>query len=92
MGIDILEFIEQCRDLAKQPLGKHAGEPASSGFARWVHVVLHCFRVEETHSYRETPNQVKYIEEVRDALDLARDDLLDHTTIYNSFDRLIMWV
>ena len=55
MEIDILDFIEQCRDLAKQALGKHAGEPASGGVARWVHVVLHCFRVEDGHSYRETP-------------------------------------
>ena len=81
MEIDILDFIEQCRHLAKQALGKHAGEPASGGFARWVHVVLHCFRVEETHSYRETPNRLKYMDEVRDALDLVRDDLPDHTTI-----------
>jgi len=28
MEIDILDFIEQCRDLAKQALGKHAGESA----------------------------------------------------------------
>ncbi|GAB7011477.1 hypothetical protein JCM31271_34200 [Halorubrum trueperi] len=30
--------------------------------------------------------------EVRDALDLDRDDLPDHTTIYESFDRLKIWV
>ncbi|CDK40347.1 ISH9-type transposase [Halorubrum sp. AJ67] len=51
-----------------------------------------CFRVEETHSYRETPNRLKYMAEVRDALDLDQDDLPDHTTIYKSFDRLKMWV
>ena len=39
MEIDLLDFVEQCRHLAKQALGKHAGEPASGGFARWVHVV-----------------------------------------------------
>ncbi|ELZ26368.1 ISH9-type transposase [Natrinema limicola JCM 13563] len=42
MEIDLLDFVEQCRDLAKQALGKHAGEPASGGSARWVHVVIHC--------------------------------------------------
>ncbi len=31
---DLLDFVEQCRHLAKQALGKHAGEPASGGFAR----------------------------------------------------------
>ncbi len=54
MEVDILDFVEQCRYLAKQALGKHAGEPASGGFARWIHVVLHCFRLEEEHSFRET--------------------------------------
>ena len=34
MEIDILDFIETCRHLAKQALGQHAGEPASGGFAR----------------------------------------------------------
>ena len=92
MEIDILDFVEQCRDLAKQALGKHAGEPASGGFARWVHVVLHCFRLEEDHSYRETPNRLKYMSEVRDVLGLDQDELPDYSTIYKSFDRLKMWV
>ena len=30
--------------------------------------------------------------EIRDALDLDRDDLPDYSTIYKSFDRLKMWV
>ncbi|GCF16251.1 IS5/IS1182 family transposase [Haloarcula mannanilytica] len=92
MVIDILDFVEECRHLAKQALGKHAGEPASGGFARWIHVVLHCFRLEEEHSFRETPNRLKYMAELRDILDLDQDDLPDYTTIYKSFDRLKMWV
>ncbi|NLV08377.1 IS5 family transposase [Halomicrobium sp. HM KBTZ05] len=92
MEIDLLDFIEQCRHLAKQALGKHAGEPASGGFARWIHVVLHCYRLEDGHSYRETPNRLEYMAEIRDALNLDRDDLPDYTTIYKSFDRLEMWV
>ena len=92
MEIDLLDFVEQCRRLAKQALGKHAGEPASGGFARWVHVVLHCIRIEEGHSYRETPNRLKYMTDIRDVLGLGRDDLPDHSTIYKSFDRLKMWV
>ena len=70
MEIDLLDFVEHCRRLAKQALGKHAGEPASGGFARWVHVVLHCIRLEEEHSYRETPNRLKYMAEIRDVLGL----------------------
>jgi len=92
MEIDLLDFVEQCRRLAKQALGKHAGEPASGGFARWVHVVLHCIRLEEGHSYRETPNRLKYMTGIRDVLGLDQDDLPDYSTIYKSFDRLKMWV
>jgi len=92
MEVDLLDFVEQCRRLVKQALGKHAGEPASGGFARWKHVVLHCFRLEDGHSYRETPNRLKYMSEVRNVLGLDRDDLPDYSTIYKSFDRLKMWV
>ena len=78
MELDLLDFIEQCRHLAKRALGKH--------------VVLHCFRLEEGHSYRETPNRLEYMAEIGNALDLDQDDLLDYTTIYKSFDWLKMWV
>jgi len=30
MKVDLLDFVEQCRHLVKQALGKHAGEPAGS--------------------------------------------------------------
>ncbi|WP_435130341.1 IS5 family transposase [Halobaculum sp. D14] len=92
MEVDLLDFVEQCRRLVKQALGKHAGEPASGGFARWKHVVLHCLRLEDGHSYRETPNRLKYMAEIRNVLELDRDDLPDYSTIYKSFDRLEMWV
>jgi len=92
MEVDLLDFAEQCRRPVKQALGKHAGEPASGGFARWKHVVLHCLRLEDGHSYRETPNRLKYMAEIRDALGLDPDDLPDYSTIYKSFDRLKMWV
>jgi len=92
MEVDLLDFVEQCRQLVKQALGKHAGEHASGGFARWKHVVLHCLRLEDGHSYREAPNRLKYMAEIRDALGLDRDDLPDYSTIYKSFDRLKMWV
>jgi len=68
MEVDILDFVEECQHLAKQALGNHAGEPASGRFARWIHVVLHCFRLEEEHSFRETPNRLKYMTELRGAV------------------------
>ncbi|SDN27103.1 hypothetical protein SAMN05192554_1441, partial [Haloarchaeobius iranensis] len=87
MEVDLLDFVEQCRQLVKQALGKHAGEPASGGFARWKHVVLHCFRLEDGHSYRETPNRLQYMTEICDGLGLDPDDMPDFTTLYKSFDR-----
>jgi hypothetical protein len=32
--VDLLDFVEKFNCLAKQALGKHAGEPATGGFAR----------------------------------------------------------
>ncbi len=92
MEIDLLDFVEQCRRLVKQALGNHAGELASGGFARRKHVVLHCFRLEDEHSYREIMNRLRYMTEICDALGIDPDDLPDYSTIYKSFDRLEMWV
>ena len=78
MEVGLLNFVEQCCRLVKQALGKH--------------VVLHCLRLEDGHSYRETPNRLKNMVEIRDALGLDRDDLPYYSTIYKSFDRLKMWV
>jgi len=50
----------------------------------WVHVVLHCFRVEEEHSYRETPNRLEYMAELRELLDLDQNKLPDYTALLNS--------
>lgn len=90
MKVDIPDLIEQCRDLAK--LGKHAGEHTNGGFACWVHVVLCYFRLEDGHRHRETPNRLKYMAGVRDALNSDQDNIPDHTTRYKPFDRSKMWV
>jgi len=90
MQIELLDFVEQRRRLAKQALGKYVGKPASGGFARWVHVVLHCIRLKEAHSHREPPNRLKYMTEIRNVLGLDEDDHPNHSTIYKSFGRLKM--
>jgi len=92
MEVNLLDFVEQCRQLVKQALRKHAGKPASGGFAHWKHVVLHCFRFEDGHSYRDTPNRLTDMTEICDALGLVPDDLPDFTTLNKSFDRLEIWV
>jgi hypothetical protein len=53
-------------------LGKHAGGPDSGGVVRWIHVVLHWFRLEGDYSHRETPNRLEYMAEIRDALIRAK--------------------
>ncbi len=50
MEISLLDFVQECRHLVKQALGKRAGEPAAGGLARWKHVVLHCTRIEDDYS------------------------------------------
>jgi hypothetical protein len=92
MEVSLLDFVQECRHLAKQALGKHAGEPASGGFARWKHVVLQCIRIEDDHSYRELVDRVVLIKAVCDELDLDPDDLPDPSTLCKSFDRFEMWV
>jgi hypothetical protein len=90
--IDLLDFVEWFKRLAKQALGKHAGEPATGGFARWKHVVIHGVRLEEEHSFREAANRLQYIGDILDVLELEKSDVPDYTTLNKSFDRLKMWV
>lgn len=85
--VDLLDFFEWLKRLAKQALGKDAGEPATGGFSRWKHLVIHGFRLEEEHSFRETENRLKYMGDIRDVLDVDRGDIPDHTTLNKSFDR-----
>ena len=79
-----------CKRLARQALGNQAGEPTFGGLARWKHVVIHCYRLEDGHSYRETENRLRCFSELRDVLELDLDDVPDYSTIYKSFDRFSM--
>ena len=79
-----------CKRLARQALGNQAGEPTFGGLARWKHVVIHCYRLEDGHSYRETENRLRCFSELRDVLELDLDDVPDYSTIYKSFDRFPM--
>lgn len=90
--VDLLDFVTECRRLAKQALGSRAGEPATGGFDRWVHVVIHCIRLEEQHTYRETANRLRYMSDIRAALGLDDEGVPEFTTIYKAFDRFEMWV
>ena len=82
-AVDLLDFVRECKRLVKQALER---------LARWVRVVIHCYRIEDEHSYRKTENRLEYLTEIREVLDLDRGDVPEYTTIYKSFDRLKMWV
>jgi hypothetical protein len=59
--VDLLDFTRVCKRLAKQALGKRAGVSTEGRYARWIHVAIHCFRLEDEHSYRTTENRLAYI-------------------------------
>ena len=92
MSVDLLGFVTRCKRITKQALGRHAGEPASGGFARWVHVTIHCLQIEEGYTYREVVNRLQYNVEVSDALGIDPENVPEFTTIYRSFDRYVMGV
>jgi IS5 family transposase len=92
MEIKLLDFVQECKRLAKQALGKRAGEPASGGFARWKHLVLHCIRIEDEYSYRELVDRVALMDAVCEVLELDPDELPKPSTLCKAFDRLKMWV
>ena len=87
MDVVLLDFVQQCRQLAKQALGKRAGEPASGGFARWKLVVLHCIRIEDDYSFRELTDHVALMDAICEVLELDPDDLPKPSTLCQSFDR-----
>ena len=92
MGITLLDFAQNCRQLAKQALGSFAGKPASAGLPRWVHVVVHCLRLEEEWTYIEVIDRLALMPDICELLGLLPEALPDPTTFYYSFDRFEMWV
>jgi len=58
MGIALLDLGETALSVAEQALGKRAGKPDSGGLAREAHIVAHCIRKEEGHSYAELVDRV----------------------------------
>ena len=89
--VDLLDFMRTCKQLVKEALGIDAGE-STNGLARWKHIVIHCYRLEDGHSYRETENRLQCFSELRKILNLDPADVPDYSTIYKAFDRLEMRV
>lgn len=81
-----------CKRLVKQALGMDAGKPAFNRLARWKHIVIHWYRLEDEHRYRETENRLRCFSELRETLELDCSDVPDYSIIYKSFDRFNMQV
>ncbi|WP_302082906.1 transposase [Salinibaculum rarum] len=92
MGVALLDLVETALRVAKQALGKRAGKPDSGGLAREAHIVAHCIRKEEGHSYAELVDRVSLMPAVCDRLGVHPDAPPDPTTFYHSFDRYAMYV
>lgn len=92
MAINLLDFIGNVRQLAKQALGTHAGTPESGGFPRWVHVALHCLRIEEGYTYAELIDRLRLMPAVCEELGLLAEALPDPSALWHSFQRYRMWI
>jgi hypothetical protein len=73
-------------------LGKRADEPTSGGFARWKHIVIHCIRLEDDHTYREVVDRISLMSAVRNVRELDSNELRKQSTPRKAFDRFKMWV
>jgi IS5 family transposase len=92
MGVALLDLVETALRVAKQALGNQAGKPESGGLAREAHIVAHCIRKEEGHSYEELVDRLSLMPEVCDRLDLHPDAVADPTAFYHSLERYAMYV
>ncbi|SDJ96136.1 hypothetical protein SAMN05216226_1131, partial [Halovenus aranensis] len=92
MGVALLDLVETALRVAKQALGNRAGKPDSGGLAREAHIVAHCIRKEEGHTYAELVDRLSLMPAVCDRLGINPDAPPDPTTFYHSFDRYAMYI
>ncbi|SET95038.1 transposase [Natrinema hispanicum] len=92
MAVALLDLVEKVLRVAKQALGNHAGKPESGGLPREAHIVAHCIRKEEGHTFTELVDRLGLMPEVCDCLGIHPEALPDPTTFYHSLDRYAMYV
>jgi hypothetical protein len=92
MGVALLDLVETALRVAKQALGNRAGKPDSGGLAREAHIVAHCIRKEEGHSFAELVDRLSLMPDVCDRLGISSGAPPDPTTFYHSFDRYEMYI
>ena len=69
MAVELLSLVANALRVAKQALGSHPWNP-SRGLPRETHIVAHCVRKEEGHSYGELVDRLSLMPDVCDRLDL----------------------
>jgi len=92
MGVALLDLVEKGLRTAKQALGNRAGKPESGGLPRETHIVVHCIRKEEGHTFAEIIDRLSLMPEVCDRLGLNPAAMPHPTTFYHSLDRYEMYV
>jgi hypothetical protein len=92
MAVALLDLVEKALRLAKQALGSNAGKPESGGFPRETHIVAHCIRKEEGHTFTELIDRLGLMPAVCDRFGLHPEALPNPTTFYHSLDRYAMYV
>ena len=92
MTVALLDLVEKALRVAKQALGNYAGKPESGGLPREAHIVAHCIRKEEAHTFTELVDRLGLVPEVCDRIGIHPEALPDPTTFYHSLDRYAMYV
>jgi len=92
MGVALLDLVEKGLRVAKQALGNRAGKPESGGLPRETHIVVHCIRKEEGHTFAEIIDRLSLMPEVCERLGLTPAAMPHPTTFYHSLDRYTMYV
>ncbi len=87
MAVALLDLVEKALRVAKQ-----AGKPESGGLPRDAHIVAHCIRKEEDHTFTELVDKLGLMPEVCDRLGIHSEALLDPTTFYYSLDWYAMYI
>jgi hypothetical protein len=90
MGVALLDLVEKGLRAAKQALRNRAGKPESGGLPREAHIVVHCIRKEEGHTFAKIIDRLSLMPEICDRLGLNPDAMPHPTTFYHSLDRFTM--
>jgi len=92
MAVALLDLVEKALRVAKQALGESSGEARIWRVSREAHIVAHCIRKEEDHTFTELVDRLGLMPEVCDRLGIHSEALPDPTTFYYSLDRYGMYI